>query len=137
MKSSACWVILGVCLLLTGSPASAQTIYNNGPINGGFDAWTINYGFAVSDTFTVSQGSSQINGLVFGGWVMPGDIIESVEVSITSREFGGTTYFDQQVPFTASNCGGNDYGYNVCDETGIFNGPTLGNGTYWINLSNA
>ena len=23
------------------------------------------------------------------------------------------------------------------DETGSFNGPTLGNGTYWLNLSNA
>jgi len=75
----------------------------------------------------VSQGISRINGLVFGGWVFPGDVIESVEVSITSSEFGGTTYFDQQVNFTGSNCGGNSYGYNVCDETGGFNGPTLGN----------
>jgi len=129
-------LITGLALLVA-LPASAQVLYNNGPIAGGIDAWTINFGFVVSDSFTISQGTSQVNGLVFGGWIFPGDVIESVEVSITSAEFGGTTYFDQQVPFTASNCGGNDYGYNVCDETGSFNGPTLGNGTYWINLQNA
>jgi hypothetical protein len=130
-------LLASLCFTVLGVSASSQTVYNNGPINGGFDAWTINSGFVVTDSFTVSQGSSQINGLVFGGWVFPGDVIESVEVSIASSEFGGTTYFDQQVPFTASNCGGNDYGFNVCDETGNFNGPTLGNGTYWLSLSNA
>jgi hypothetical protein len=117
--------------------ASAQVLYNNGPIKSDVDAWTINEGFVVSDSFTISTGISRVNGLVFGSWIFPGDVIESVEVSITSAEFGGTTYFDQQVSFTASNCGGDEYGYNVCDETGSFNGPTLGNGTYWINLQNA
>jgi len=137
MKSQICLVILSSCLLLAGLPASAQTTYSNGPINGDFDGWTINNGFVVSDTFTVSQGTTRLNAVVFGGWVMPGDVIESAEVSITSQEFGGTTYFDQQVNFTQSDCGGNSYGFNVCDETGTFNGPTLGNGTYWFNLSNA
>jgi len=117
--------------------ASSQTVYENGPINGDIDAWTINEGFVVSDTFTVSQGSSALTGLVFGGWVFPGDVIESVDVSITSAEFGGTSYFDQQVNLTQSNCGANSYGYNVCDETASFNGPTLANGTYWLNLGNA
>ncbi len=28
------------------------TIYENGPINGNTDAWTINFGFVVSDSFT-------------------------------------------------------------------------------------
>jgi hypothetical protein len=28
------------------------TVYENGPINGNTDAWTINFGFVVSDTFT-------------------------------------------------------------------------------------
>lgn len=122
---------------LTALAASGQTIYDNGPINGSFDAWTINNGFVVSDTFTVSQGASQINGIAFGGWLYPGDVLESVEVAITSSEFGGTTYFDQSVNFTASGCYSNQYGLNVCEETGTFNGPTLGNSTYWLNLSNA
>lgn len=125
-------LILGVAL-----PALGQIIYNNGPRGDDVDAWTINQGFVVSDTFTVSQGTSQINGVVFNGWVFPGDVLDSVEVAITSSEFGGTTYFDQQVNFTQSRCSNNAYGFNVCEETGHFNGPTLGNGTYWLNLSNA
>lgn len=129
-------IVVSIAILLA-LPASAQVLYDNGPINGERDAWTINMGFVVSDTFTLSQGASNLTGLVFGAWVFPGDIIESVEVSITSLEFGGTTYFDQQVSFTASNCFTNHYGYNLCDESGTFSGPTLGNGTYWLNLSNA
>jgi hypothetical protein len=122
---------------LIALPASAQVLYDNGPIFGESDAWTINFGFVVSDSFTISTGNSTINGLSFGAWVFPGDVIESVEVSITSAELGGTTYFDQQVTFTASNCFTNHFGFNLCDESGSFNGPTLDNGTYWLNLSNA
>ena len=118
-------------------PASAQILYENGPINGETDAWTINLGFVVSDTFTISTGSSTINGLSFGVWLFAGDTLQSAEVSLTSQSYGGTTYFDQQVSFTASGCFINNYGYDVCTETGSFNGPTLGNGTYWLNLLNA
>jgi hypothetical protein len=130
--------LASLCLVFLMSVAApAQMLYGNGPINGDSDAWTINFGFVVSDSFTISSGSSQVTGVVFGVWLFPGDVIQSAEVSITSSEFGGTTYFDQQVAFTQSNCGSNSYGFNVCDATGSFNGPTLDNGTYWLNLSNA
>ncbi len=118
-------------------PASAGTLYEDGPINGTVDAWTINFGFVVSDTFTISTGTSQVTGMAFGAWLFPGDILETVQLSITSQEFGGTTYFDQVVSFTGSNCSLNQYGYNVCEESGMFNGPTLPDGTYWMNLQNA
>jgi hypothetical protein len=124
-------------LALLSLPAAAQVLYENGPVNGETDAWTINFGFVVPDTFTISTGSSMITGLSFGAWLSPGDLLESVEVSITSEPFGGTTYFDQQVNFTQSGCFVNNYGYDVCIETGSFNGPTLNNGTYWVNLLNA
>lgn len=138
MRTKARFAMLAACLILQiALAASGQTIYDNGPRGPDADAWTINQGFVVSDTFTVSQGTSQINGLVFNGWVFPGDILESVEVAITSSEFGGTNYFDQQVNFTQSQCSANAYGFNVCEETGSFSGPALGNGTYWLNLSNA
>jgi len=123
--------------LLTALAASGQIVYDNGHAGVDTDGWTINEGFVVSDTFTVSQGTSQINGFAFNAWLFPGDVLEFVEVSITSQESGGTTYFDQSVRFVQSDCGTNSYGFNVCDETATFNGPTLGNGTYWVNLSNA
>ena len=58
-------------------------------------------------------------------------------VSITSDEFGGTTFFDGTVNFTQSGCVANGFGFNVCTETGSFGGPTLNAGTYWLNLQNA
>jgi PEP-CTERM motif len=116
--------------------ASAQTVYDNGPINGETDAFTINFGFIVSNSFTVSQ-PSQITGLSFGAWTFPGDVLESVDVSITSEENEGTLYFNQQVNFTQSNCFANNFGFNVCTETGSFNAGNFIDGTYWINLQNA
>ena len=116
----------------------ADTIYSNGATNGNTDGWTINFGFAVSDTFNVAADNTQITGFTFASWMIPGDTLQSAELSITSSEFGGTSYFDQVLNFTQSNCEGNSYGYNVCQEdTGAFAGPTLNSGTYWIGLDNA
>lgn len=124
-------------LLLIASAASAQTLYENGPINGEVDAWTINEGFALGDTFFISNPSSTVTGLAFGVWLIPGDVLQSAEVTITSEVLGGTTYFDQDISFTASGCFMNTFNYQVCTETGMFSGPTLNSGTYWVNLQNA
>ena len=71
-------------------------------------------------------------------WLFPGDSLTSAELyAITSSENGGTSYFDQTVNFTQSGCVGNEYGYNVCNESTSFSGPTLNAGTYWVNLQNA
>jgi len=126
-----------LALCLAAVPAMAQTLYSNGPVNGTTDAWTINFGFVVSDSFTVSSGSFPIDGLSFGAWTFPGDVLESAEVQITSAEFGGTTYFDQVLSFTQSGCSGNQYGFDVCTETASLNEFSLAAGTYWLNLDNA
>jgi len=131
-------LLLTLCVMLAAVPAAAQDIYNNGPINGNTDAWTINFGFIVGDSFTVSTGNTTITGMSFGAWLYPGETLNSAEVWISSGALGdGTTYFNQTVGFTGSGCAMDQYGFNVCDETGIFNGPTLNNGTYWVNLENA
>ena len=99
-------------------------IYDNGPINGTVDAFVINFGFVVSNTLTVSS-SGSIAGMSFGAWLFPGDILETAEISITSSEFGGTTYFDHNVDFTtASDCVTNPLGFSLCTETSSsFNTP--------------
>jgi len=113
-------------------------VYDNGPINGTTDAWSINSGFVVSDSFFDGGNFFGITELAFGAWLMPGDVLESVEVSITSAEFGGTVYDDEVVHFTQSGCSANQYGFNVCTETGsLVSGPNLARGTYWLNLQNA
>ncbi len=118
-------------------PLQANDIYDNGPTNGNTDAWTINFGFIVSDSFNVTYSNTSVTGMSFAAWMSPGDVLGSVEVSITSSENGGTSYFDQIVNFTQSGCIGNEFGYNVCTQTGSFNGPALNNGAYWVNLQNA
>jgi uncharacterized repeat protein (TIGR03803 family) len=118
-------------------PLDSSDIYDNGSINGNTDAWTINFGFIVSDSFNVTYNGTIITGMSFGAWLYSGDTLTSVEVSITSGENSGTSYFDQTVNFTQGSCTSNQYGYNVCTETGSFNGPTLNAGTYWVNLQNA
>ncbi len=88
-----CIVSLALLVLcLSAVPAASQSFYSNGPINGTTDAWTINFGFVVSDTFS-SGGAGVVIGLSFGAWLFQGDVLESAEVSITSSEFGGTTLY--------------------------------------------
>jgi len=129
--------LLALCLTLAAVPTAAQTVYNNGPINGNVDAWLIYEDFIVSDTFNVVNNNTAITGASFGLWLFPGDTLTSAELSITSSENGGTSYFDQTVSFTQGMCHGNERGFNVCQENTSFSGPTLNAGTYWLNLDNA
>jgi len=117
-------------------PPDGGVLYNNGPTNGTNDAWTINFGFEVSDSFPVNS-VSMVTGMSFAAWLMPGDLLQTVDVSITSSEFGGTTYFNGTVNFVQNDCNANQYGFNVCIETGDFPTPLLMPGTYWVNLQNA
>lgn len=124
------------CLILAAVPATAQTVYSNGPINGNNDAWSINFGFIVSDTFNVTNNGTTITGASFGIWLFAGSTFPFDELSITSGENSGTSYFDQTVNFTQGPCTVNQYGYEVCQENTNLNGngPTLNAGTYWLNL---
>lgn len=127
-------LLLAFCLILAAVPAAAQTVYSNGPINGNTDAWSVSFGFVVSDTFNVVNNGTTITGASLGIWLNPGDTFSDVELSITSGENSGTTYFDQTVNFVQGTCTLNQYGYDVCLETGTFDGPTLNIGTYWLNI---
>ncbi len=118
------------------SGAPEGTIYDNGPINGTTDAWTINFGFVISDTFTTGGGS--VDGMTFGAWLYPGDTLTSAQLVISSNpNNGGTIYSNQTVTFTQEGCTGNQFGFNVCTVSTSFTGPTLNSGTYWVNLQNA
>lgn len=128
---------LALCLTLVAAPSMAQTVYSNGPINGNTDAWTVNFGFVVSDTFNVVNNGTTITGADFGIWLFPGDTLTSAEVSITSGENGGASFFDETVNFTQGSCNSNIFGFNVCEESTTFSGPTLNSGTYWLNLQTA
>jgi len=135
--------LLALCLTLAAVPAIAQVIYSNGPVNGNTDAWNFGNGYIVSDSFTVSGSpggppAARVNNELENVWVAPGETLMSAELSITSSENGGTSYFDQTVNFNQGPCSFNQFGYNVCTETAFFNDyNVLTNGTYWLNLKNA
>jgi hypothetical protein len=129
--------LISLCLIFAVVPATAQVLYNNGPINGQTDGWTINLGFGVANSFFLTS-ASQVTGLTFGAWVTPGDVLQSAEVSIVSDPTGGgQTYFDGLVNFTQSGCFLNSYSYDVCTETGNFGPVNLIGGTYYLVLQNA
>lgn len=128
-------LLLALCLAAT-SVMAQNDIYDNGPTDGESSGFTINFGFFASDQFILSS-AANIDGLTFAAWTFPGDVLETAEVSITSSEFGGTSYLDQTVSFTASGCFSNGLGFNVCNQTGSFTPVNLSAGSYWLNLQNA
>ncbi len=118
------------------SPFDSNDTYDNGPINGTTDAWTINFGYAVADSFNLPN-SGNLSGMSFGAWLEPGDTLQTVEISITNAPFGGTSYFDQVVTVTQSGCVSNQYGFNVCTVSATWPDAAFNSGAYWVNLQNA
>jgi PEP-CTERM motif len=140
LRRETCFLLtLLCCSVIAALPAAAQqTVYENGPIDGHTDGWAINNGFYVDDTFYVSSPSEQVTGMSFGVWLTPGDVLQSVEVTITSEPDYGTFYFDGVATPTASGCFLNSYSFDVCKETVSFGGgPFLDTGSYWVTLKNA
>jgi hypothetical protein len=99
------------CLMLAVAPAMADTLYSNGPYNGTTDAWTINFGFSVSDSATVPSGST-ITGMSFVYWdASSSDLLTTVDMALGTTSFGGTPQTLSGV--TNTFLGTNQYGYNL------------------------
>ncbi len=128
-------ITLFALICLAAVPAMAQ-IYDNGPVNGQVDAWTINFGFSVSDTFHINSSTTLVS-LDFWAWVEPGDTATSAEVAIGSTGYFSNNLFDGTVSLTQSNCFTNNFGFDVCNERGDFSGPSLDAGNYYLTLENA
>jgi hypothetical protein len=127
-----------LCLALAVIPASAQWTYDNGPINGTTDAWTINFGYIVSDTF---QAGGSTTGFSFGVWEFSGDKLTSVDWSITTAENGGSTIGSGTASggqITDTFISSNQFGYDI-DKIAVtgLNVATANGTSYWLNLQNA
>ena len=126
-----------LCLALAALPALAQTLYDNGPINGNTDAWPFNSPYVVSDTFLLSSNAT-VGGFDFGVWEFPGETLTSVGWSITSMENGGTVYGSGTVSgnnLIDTFLSINSYGYNIDEITATGLNVNLTSGTtYWLNL---
>jgi len=152
MKLRMAWLAI-LCLALGAIPAFAWT-YDNGPVNGTTDAWTINFGFVVSDSYVA--GGSAVGGFSFYAWEVPQvgpcavpyysicgnrDIVTSVSWTITGGENSGTLFGSGTASganLTDKFISENQYSYDVdlITVTGL-NVPQLSGTTYWLNLVNA
>jgi hypothetical protein len=145
MKPQIIPVTMVLCLALAAAPASAQVLYDNGPINGNAALWSIAFGYVVSDTLDLSANQT-VTGFAIGIWNEDYDTMTSLQWSLTSAENSGTVYGSG----TAQSSGGaggtlvsqflseNQYGYEIdrITVTGL-NVNFASGGTYWLNLQNA
>ncbi|MGB8889038.1 MAG: PEP-CTERM sorting domain-containing protein, partial [Candidatus Korobacteraceae bacterium] len=81
--------------------------------------------------------ASTVNDISFWAWVEPGDTATSVELQLSSVGYFGNELFDGTVSLTQSNCFTNNFGFDVCAESGNFAGPQLNAGNYYLTLTNA
>jgi PEP-CTERM motif len=122
------------CLALAVAPAMADTLYSNGAYNGTADAWTINFGFSVSDSFTVPSGSS-IEDLHIVYWdASSTDVLTTVDMALGSTSFGGTPMTLTGVTNTL--IGTNQYGYDLFRADYSFANQAW-SGAGYVTLSNA
>lgn len=127
-------LLVVVCVVLAVVPASADTLYSNGPTNGDIDAWTINYGFSVSDSFVVPANST-IQRIDFVYWEEPSfDVLTTVDMQIGATSFAGS--IQTLTGLTSTYLGANSYGYNLFDAEYTFPGIAW-SGSGFVTLSNA
>jgi hypothetical protein len=139
MRTSLVALAAVLCLLLA-LPVSAAVLYDNGPVNGTIDAWTINFGYQVADSFTLSSAST-VTGANLYVWLNAGDNFTLVDWSILTLPVGGTTIASGTAAVTSildSSLPPNSYGYDVYFSTlSISPNVSLGAGTYFLMFQNA
>ena len=140
MNTRKLWYMLAVAIMVvaaSAAPARADVlIYDNGPINGTIDAWTINFGFVVSDSFLVGN-VTNLTSVTIGVWVTPGDGgLGQVDWSIGTAFFGNDVSSGTSAA-TNTFVGINGYGYDLYESSFPIATPTLGAGAYYLTLQNA
>jgi hypothetical protein len=132
-------VAIGVLVAAAAAaPAKADDVlYDNGPLNGNVQAYGINFGFTVSDSFLEPFFIAQLTGATIGLWVLHGYKPLTLDWSLGTSFFGsdiasGTSVLKNTFDFT------NGLGYDV--YTSSFSFGHLGymnQGTYYLTLQNA
>ena len=125
------------CLMLAVAPAMADTVYNNGPYNGTNDAWTINFGFAVSNSYdcTFSAGCD-VEDLHIVYWdASSTDLLTTVDMQLGSTSFSGAT--NTLTGATNQFLSTNQYGYFLYAAWFSFPSIDVPAGSGYVTLSNA
>jgi hypothetical protein len=132
-------VAIGVLVVAAVAvPAKADTIYDNGPLDGNTQAYGINFGLSVSDSFYQNYDFTTLTGAMFGLWVSSGDKPLTVDWSLGTSFFGsdvasGTSSLTRKFDFS------NSFGYDVYTSSFRFGIPDfhVPPGMYYLTLQNA
>ncbi|HKD85071.1 MAG TPA: hypothetical protein VKB58_10010 [Terriglobales bacterium] len=135
MKSAALCLLATMVVIAGQATAMAGTtvVYNNG-LPDGNDAWTIDFGYTVADSFTLS-GPANVDHVDVWVVMFPGDTLNKVEWTIFTlgptfnRVWGSGT--------AAATYEGGDCSTTGCKQGFSFPGIALPAGTYYLKLSNA
>lgn len=129
--------LLAVLFLMVGViPAIAGTLYDNGPPNGDINAWTINVGYVVSDSFQVPA-NSDITDLHFVYWdASTSDLLTTVDMQIGHAPFGSDGFSGTLGGVTNIFLGTNGSGYNLYEANYVFGGIAW-SGPGFLTLENA
>jgi len=130
---------LGVFLAVFAGPALAQTLVQNGQINGQLSGWTLNFGSAVADSFILA-GSSTLDEVEFGAWNYSGESTTAIDWAIvTGTPFGAQTVVASGTgaPVSDSFLYSNGFAFDVSVDSFSLPGVGLGPGTYYLELQNA
>ena len=129
-----------LCLMLAVAPAMADTLYSNGPYNGTNDAWTINFGFSVSDSYVNSFPDFSIEDLHIVYWdASSTDLLTTVDMGLGSTSFGSdfSGGFKTLTGVTNTFLGTNQYGYFLYQADYTFPNIDVPQGVGYVTLQNA
>jgi hypothetical protein len=130
------FLLIATFLVLGSAAAMADTVvYNNGAPNGN-DAWTINFGFWVEDSFTLTT-TGNLTQINFAAWLIPGDVIQTVRWTIFSAGAGAGGGGPILRSGTAVVTSGASCGTDCLEETFSLPSLHLTPGTYYLRLQNA
>jgi hypothetical protein len=127
--------VYALALLAIGVVPASADLYTNGPINGTENAYNINYGYAVSDSFVLSSAST-VTGVDFGAWTDPGDPVTSVQWSIGTTP-GNSSLGGGVANTTDTFVFNNGYDFMIESDSFSTGSVSLGAGTYYLTLQNA
>lgn len=132
-RTSIVFALAGVLAVMMSPVAKAQLVYDNGPINGTLVGWTIDGGYYVSDSFTVSSATSLASATA-GIWNYSGDYLTQLGWAI-----GTTPYASDVASGVAATTDtlqyNNGQGFDVYSDSLAISGSVVP-GTYWFTLQN-
>lgn len=115
-------------------------MFDNFPINGGLAGATVDFGFWVSDSFTISS-PANATGVNLGVWEYPGDAVTALDWSIGTTPDGtdiaSATGVSVTDTYQSPSAGWTAGSYNI-DELSFVLSPnvSLAAGTYYLTIQN-